>query len=150
MKLCAYVAGRLGEVTADDVSKLDVINLAFGTLKDGLLIYPAAEEAKAEIVRWKQTNPALKVLLSIGGWGAGGFSTMARTEAGIAAFAESAVEMTKKIGLDGIDLDWEYPTIGSAGIDYAPEDKENFTALLGSLRDALTWLHRKIDMDYVN
>ena len=136
MKLCAYVAGHLGEVSDGDVSKLDVINLAFGVLRDGILFYRDAEEAGAAIRRWKAVNQKLSVLLSVGGWGAGGFSTMAKTEAGIAAFVASAVEMTKRIGLDGIDLDWEYPTIGSAGIDHAPEDKQNFTALLAALRKA--------------
>ncbi len=134
MKLCAYVAGHLAAVTEEDVRSLDVINLAFGVLRDGVLFYSDAEEAGAAIRRWKAVNPKLSVLLSVGGWGAGGFSTMAKTEAGIAAFVSSAIDMTKRIGLDGIDLDWEYPTIGSAGIDFAPEDKQNFTALLAALR----------------
>jgi chitinase len=43
----------------------------------------------------------------------------------------------KRTGLDGIDLDWEYPTIDSAGIDTDPSDRENFTRLLQSLRAAL-------------
>ena len=138
MRLCAYVAGHLNEVTADDVRTLDLINIAFGTIRDGLLYYNNAEGTKAEIARWHEANPELKVLLSIGGWGAGGFSTMAKTAEGIAAFTDSCMNMVERIGLDGLDLDWEYPTIGSAGIDYAPEDKENFTLLLASLRKALT------------
>ena len=35
---------------------------------------------------------------------------------------------------DGIDLDWEYPTIpGHPGHPYKPEDKDNFTALAKEL-----------------
>ena len=75
MKLCAYVAGHLGEVTAEDVRMLDVINLAFGVLRDGVLFYADAEEAKAAILRWKEANPSLSVLLSVGGWGAVSVST---------------------------------------------------------------------------
>ncbi len=137
MKLCAYVAGHLGEVSDGDVSKLDVINLAFGVLRDGILFYRDAEEAGAAIRRWKAVNPKLSVLLSVGGWGAGGFSTMAKTPEGIAAFTASCMTVADALALDGLDIDWEYPTIGSAGIDHAPEDRENFTALLASLRAAL-------------
>lgn len=36
-----------------------------------------------------------------------------------------------------IDLDWEYPGQGIAGIKYRPEDKHNFTLLLQALRAML-------------
>ena len=140
MILCAYVSGDargMKAVTADDASRLDLINIAFGTLRDGLLWYPQIAETKVEIDRLRAVKPDLKILLSVGGWGAGGFSTMAKTPEGIAAFTASCMEAADAMGLDGIDIDWEYPTIGSAGIDHAPEDKENFTALLASLRKAL-------------
>jgi chitinase len=39
--------------------------------------------------------------------------------------------------LDGLDIDWEYPTLDDAGISASPDDKANFTALLGQLRAAL-------------
>ena len=40
MFLCAYCTARtLDKVTADDASRLDLINIAFGTLRDGLLWY---------------------------------------------------------------------------------------------------------------
>ena len=140
MLLCGYVSGGgrgLAAVTEDDARKLDLINIAFGTIRDGLLHYPPVEATKKEMDRVKAAHPGLKILLSIGGWGAGGFSTMAKTPEGIAAFTASCMETAEALELDGIDVDWEYPTIGSAGIDHAPEDKENFTALLASLRAAL-------------
>lgn len=135
--ICGYVSGSLGKVTAEDAEKLDIINIAFGTIKDGLLLYKDKQAAADNIKRLKAVNPSLRILLSVGGWGAGGFSTMAKTSDGIAAFTASCIEAADMMGLDGIDVDWEYPTIGSAGIDFAPEDRENFTALLASLRAAL-------------
>lgn len=42
----------------------------------------------------------------------------------------------KEYGLDGVDLDWEYPCMDFAGIDARPEDKENFTLLLQGIRKA--------------
>ncbi|MCR4905278.1 MAG: chitinase [Clostridiales bacterium] len=138
MFLCAYcTANTLDRVTADDAARLDLINIAFGTIRDGLLWYPRVTETKAELDRIRAAHPGIKILLSIGGWGAGGFSTMAKTPKGIAAFTASCMTVADALALDGLDIDWEYPTIGSAGIDHAPEDRENFTALLQSLREAL-------------
>ena len=133
--IAAYVAGKMSSVTAEDAALLDLINIAFGTVKNGLLHFPRNE--KAEIERLKQANPNLRVLLSIGGWGAGGFSTMCSTPEGIAAFTESCMVCVEENALDGLDLDWEYPTIDDAGIDASPDDRQNFTALIASLRNAL-------------
>ena len=91
----------------------------------------------ARIVALKQQAPHLKVLLSIGGWGAGNFSEMAASETHRKKFCQSCLDAVKKYGLDGIDLDWEYPTSGSAGISYSPADKDNFTLLVKDLRAAL-------------
>ncbi len=42
-----------------------------------------------------------------------------------------------KYGLDGIDLDWEYPVNGAWGLVASqPADRDNFTALLKELRAA--------------
>lgn len=79
--------------------------------------------------RAKSLKPDLKIVLSIGGWGSGGFSEAASTKEGREVFAESAVALMKEYGLDGLDIDWEYPCVGIAGIDCSANDKENFTCL---------------------
>lgn len=55
----------------------------------------------------RKQNPQLKVLLSVGGWGARGFSGAASTPETRAVFIQSVMEIMQKYGLDGIDLDWE-------------------------------------------
>ena len=137
MKKAAYVWDwYLKTVDEHDVSVLDIINIAFGLVKDDALFFEKPH-VPSEIARIHALKPELKILLSVGGWGAGGFSIMSRTPEGIAKFTASCVDAVENYGLDGIDLDWEYPTIDSAGIDADPSDKYNFTLLLQSLRAAL-------------
>jgi len=78
----------------------------------------------------------VKVLPSLGGWEeSNNFSAVASRSATRAAFAHSCIELIKKFGFDGIDIDWEYP--GYADHNGTPADKQNFTLLLKALRDSL-------------
>lgn len=50
-------------------------------------------------------------------------------------FIKSTKELLIKYQLDGIDLDWEYPTVeGFPGHPYHLSDRENFTSLISGLR----------------
>jgi chitinase len=85
----------------------------------------------------KKLNPQLKIIISVGGWQAEGFSDAALTDSSRRTFARSAVALLREYGADGIDLDWEYPGQGVAGIKYRNEDRHNFTLLLQTLREQL-------------
>lgn len=99
---------------------------------------PAIDPAKLTHLRsLKAKNPQLKVLLSVGGWEAEGFSDAALSAASRATFAGSVVALLREHSLDGVDLDWEYPGQGVAGIKSRPQDRQNFTALLQTMRAQL-------------
>lgn len=122
--------------TPEDLQALTHINLAFGLVKEGRLdIGQLTNIGLCE--KFRDWNPDIKIILSVGGWGAGGFSTMAMTAEGRRTFARSCQEAVEKYGLDGIDIDWEYPCSDQAGIDSDPRDRENFTLLLSELREVL-------------
>lgn len=120
----------------EDVRALTVINIAFGLIRDGEVVWDA-KDARDGIVSIRKSNPELKIVLSVGGWGADGFSQSARTKEGRERFAASALAIVKEYGLDGIDIDWEYPGSGTAGISFSSADKENFTLLMRDVRQAV-------------
>ncbi|MCL6613314.1 MAG: glycoside hydrolase family 18 protein [Firmicutes bacterium] len=143
--------------SAEDIrgDLLTTLNLAFGLL-DGNRIYikdledqpgstdkniliPAFSNLFDEVAKLKVKYPHLKVNLSVGGWGADGFSDMALTQENRAEFIADALRWIKEKGLDGIDIDWEYPVGPEWGVPIKtrPEDAQNYVALLKELRVAL-------------
>ena len=53
------------------------------------------------------------------------------------AFAADCDRVVKEFALDGIDIDWEYPTSSMANISSSPDDTENFTLLMQDIRAAI-------------
>ncbi len=53
------------------------------------------------------------------------------------AFATDCDRVVKEFALDGIDIDWEYPTSSMANISSSPDDTENFTLLMQDIRAAI-------------
>lgn len=90
------------------------------------------------LVRLKEKKPELKVLLSIGGWHSDGFCYMAAEPESRAEFIRSCISLIREYELDGIDLDWEYPTNGEwAGIAHCGHCVEDGRALLREFRKEL-------------
>ena len=121
-----------------DPTVMTHINYAFGHVNEqfnGVRI--DNEQRLRDIVSLKKQQPKLRVMLSIGGWGSGRFSEMAASDENRMAFAKDCRRICDELGLDGIDIDWEYPTQKSAGISSSPQDTENFTLLMRDLRKAL-------------
>ena len=121
-----------------DPKLLTHLNYAFGHIENDFETLKIEKEGRLKLmVALKKQNPNLKVLLSVGGWEAGNFSEMAADETHRKQFCKNCLTAVTKYSLDGIDIDWEYPTSSAAGISSSPEDTKNFTLLMKDLRETL-------------
>jgi chitinase len=139
-----------------DPTYITHLNYAFGhvnTTFDGVRI--DNPERLRKLTALKKTYPNLKVLISIGGWGSGRFSEMAASDSNRTKFAEDCLRITKEFNLDGIDIDWEYPTSKAAKISASPDDTQNYTLMMKAIRskignDKLLTLATSADAKYID
>ena len=95
-----------------------------------------------QVTGLKRKFPALKVLLSVGGWAHNDapngwrFTTMAATAKYRHEFIESAMTLLREYDFDGLDIDWEYPASGERG-GYAA-DRHNYVTLLAEFHAAMS------------
>lgn len=81
-----------------------------------------------QLFKLKQQHRNLKTVLSVGGWSyRENFKPALATEQGRVKFAESALALVKDLGLDGVDVDWEYPESG--------DDSDNLVDAVKRLRE---------------
>ena len=132
----AYVTSWTSDMP--DPQYMTHINYAFGHVDSTFsAVRIDNPERLRSIAALKKQSPSLNVMLSVGGWGSGNFSEMAASEEFRISFCASCAEAVEEFGLDGIDIDWEYPTSSAAGISASVDDTENFTLLMRDLREAL-------------
>lgn len=136
-KIIGYVGNRdIAAIREEDIRCLDVINIAFGSLHEGRIEWNNPE-GKEAVERIHRVDPSTKVVLSVGGWSVDGFSQAARTAESRELFAKTGAAVAAEYGLDGIDIDWEYPGMSVAGIESDDDDFENFPLMLKALREEL-------------
>lgn len=139
-KIIAYYMGDGADLQRYNISQLTHIIYSFLHLDGNQLSFDSAKDKQAlqRLVALKKQYPNLKVMLSLGGWG--GCETCSdifNSAENRKAFAQSTLAIVEEYQADGIDLDWEYPTIpGFPGHKYAAYDRANFTALIQELRAA--------------
>lgn len=125
------------------VENLTHINYAFAKIdnsnKIALPDYDNDVKNLKALKSLKSRNKNLKLLISVGGWEySNNFSNAALTKESRSTFAKSCVDFVVKYGLDGVDLDWEFPVSGGPSHNTnRPEDKQNFTLMLKELRAQL-------------
>lgn len=140
-KIIGYVAGYENfDPALVDATKLTHINYAFANIVDGTVRFELDTDSIkiSKLIALKKTNPNIKVLYSVGGWvWSDKFSHVAAFAQSRKKFAIGCVQLMKKHGFDGVDLDWEYPGQRAEDNAFRPSDKENFTLLLAEIRKQL-------------
>ncbi|KZF20522.1 glycoside hydrolase family 18 protein [Xylona heveae TC161] len=115
------------------------INIAFATLDEDFKIIDTLGDLVARVSRLKKRYAGLRASIAIGGWSFNDpptqhiFSDMVSTYTNRQTFIDSLVSYLHKYGLDGVDIDWEYP----AAIDRggAPEDTNNYVLLMSEIKE---------------
>ena len=110
--------------------KLTHINYSFLTPKSDGTFNPINNGWKLkQIVRDGHAHD-VKVSISVGGWGWDAqFEELAADPASRSAFVRNLKAFVDEYGLDGVDMDWEYPDQG--------QSSQNFLALIKELRSAM-------------
>jgi len=138
--IVAYVFAKDAILAPNEViaSSLTRVNYAFANIKNGKMVEGFAHDRENFQVlhNLKQQNPALEIVVSVGGWTwSGAFSDMVLTAASRKVFIDSAIQFVRDHQLDGLDVDWEYPGSVGNGNVFRPEDKRNYTLFLKELRN---------------
>jgi len=153
--IIGYVGGYKGLITVNvSPNKLSIINYAFVDVRNNRawLHREATDTINfRHLNELKKLNPALRVVISIGGWTwSGKFSDAVLTDTARLAFAASAADIVGKYDLDGVDIDWEYP--GRPGLEgniYRPDDKQNYTLMFRDIRHSLDSLSKLTGKKYL-
>ncbi|KAL2116052.1 hypothetical protein VTJ04DRAFT_10307 [Mycothermus thermophilus] len=122
------------------VTGLTDINVAFINFGEDFKLVDAGGDIVHRLAKLRLDHPGLHVSIAIGGWTfnegetADYWSKMASTFTNRHTFITSVVQYLIKYGLNGVDLDWEYPV----AVDRAghPDDFQNFVLLVAEMRRA--------------
>lgn len=149
-----FTPDKLGPIAG----KLDQLMYSFLYFDQNFKVYtiePKDPQFIPIVMGYKQSNPNLKVIASIGGWNFPSemFSKMVSTSANRKAFIDSLNDIMTQYHFDGVDLDWEYPC-SKQRTDYVkysctnikpstdgggkcPDDTDNLLELVKELRQSL-------------
>ncbi|KAJ6647278.1 Acidic mammalian chitinase [Pseudolycoriella hygida] len=88
------------------------------------------------VVALKAQNPALQIIIAVGGYNVPlvpVWSAMAASAAARNSFANNLLAFVRQHNLNGVDIDWEFPNYDGT----APQDRDNFSILMETLRAVL-------------
>ena len=152
--IVGYVPGFRGTLDglSIDATKLTHINYAFVDVQDSMAWLTNIETDTVNfriLNKLKKVNPDLKILISIGGWSwSGNFSDAVLTPSSRQIFVKTSVEIVANNDLDGVDIDWEYPSQRGDDNVFRPEDKQNYTLMFKEIRRELDELSKNTGKYY--
>ena len=151
-QVAAYYDGGMA-VSQIPAAQINDLIYAFGEPNDaGVCTPPTAAQTGtfAALRKLRQEHPRLRLIVSIGGWDAAPqYSDIALSDRSRARFAASCVQaFLVRQGLDGIDIDWEFPVHGGMNKS-RPQDRADATALVREFRRRLDALGREKHRHYL-
>lgn len=129
-KVMGYLPSWSGSVSAIQFSKLTHINYAFALPNSNGTYQAIDNTSKLSSMVSSAHAAGVKALLSVGGGGGGGgFAGIVASSTNINNFVNNTIALCNQYGLDGIDIDWEYPAPGTQA--------NNFLTMMTALSNAL-------------
>lgn len=145
--LChSYLPADTAEETVRkiDFNKITHLNFAFSTVEkddNGEYLPTVSEKVALGIKRTKEIiaeqHAQTKTILSIGGAGAGNFCESCSSESARKAFAARCAELINEFGIDGIDLDWEFPGRAHLGVSRCDRCTTDYIELCREIKRAI-------------
>lgn len=112
------------------------INIGMLWVEDNkIYVDDRSEQLFKQTSQLKRQNPELKVLIWVGGINSYGFSAMVKNHANRKDFIRSVKSILEKYQLDGIDIDWEFPSAHN-------RERQHFSQLLHEIRREYEREHR--------
>ncbi|KAJ3573232.1 hypothetical protein NP233_g2569 [Leucocoprinus birnbaumii] len=136
----SWAAGTL-EPEKVAFSKYDIIWFCFVTPNGvaGIDWEDGSKEVLRRLVAAARSGTnTTRIVISMGGWsGCHWMSQAVSTSSNRAKLCDGIVKIINDFGLDGIDIDWEYPNDSGSGNPHSPSDSANLLSLIKLLRGAL-------------
>lgn len=134
-QFAAYYSGK--DARLPDPNLVTHIIFAPARINADFSLQIPAENMLDKVAALKAKNPDLKITLLIGGAKSANFSEAVSTKENRAKLLDSFESYINRYNLDGIDLDWEFPTKVDPKTNQngKPEDVENYTLLMKDYRE---------------
>jgi chitinase len=113
-----YMPSWAGSVSAIQWPYVTHVNYAFVIPNGNGTLGPVDNPSKLQSLVSTAHANGKKVLVSLGGWNNGndsGFEQLAANATARTTFTNAIINLVNQYGLDGIDIDWEYPDPGTSG-----------------------------------
>lgn len=132
--VCAYMTHSVNDsIDAQHINRLIYSYIYIDSTLTSVVVQNPERLAYAASLR--NTKPELEVMMSFGG-NPGKLSRTMRNDSLRALVVADCKRVIDSYGLDGIDIDWEFPGRGEQALS-EEEDVANYVKLLSDLRNAL-------------
>ncbi|HEV2481887.1 MAG TPA: glycosyl hydrolase family 18 protein [Puia sp.] len=149
-KVVGYLPSWSGSVGSISFSQLTHINYAFLIPNSDGSLQTIDNASKLSSMVSAAHAAGVKALISVGGGGGGGgFAGIVANSTNRANFVNNMIAFCNQYGLDGVDIDWEYPSPGTQAGNFLTMMTQLSSALHNSGRVLSVAVIGEDDNDYI-